>query len=154
MNFLYELILKIVSIARGYILCPAGGMQNNPYQNRKAPFKENGAETSQEDNGQRRKARRYFFIRVAFIIFIILLCLIMMLASPMRVFALGYVSETIVELILSALAGTAAYAFCAAGGAELIMCMIAAMGASLVVSVIAAGINTAVECGAWSDFFF
>lgn len=152
MNFLYELILKIVSIARGYILCPAGGMQNNPYQNRKAPFKENGAETSQEDNGQRRKARRYFFIRVAFIIFIILLCLIMMLASPMRVFALGYVSETIVELILSALAGTAAYAFCAAGGAELIMCMIAAMGASLVVSVIAAGINTAVECGAWSDF--
>lgn len=152
MNFLYELILKIVCIARGNILCPAGGMQNNTYQNRKAPFTESGAKTSTEDGKQRRKARRYFFIRIAFIIFIILLCLIMAIASPMRVFALGYASETIVELILSALAGTAAYTFLAAGGAELIACLCIGMAASITVSTIAAAINTAVECGAWSDF--
>lgn len=152
MNFLYELLLKIISIARGYILCPAGSMSNNTCQNRKAPFKEIGAETSSEADRQRGKARRYRFIRIAFIIFIILLCLILAVASPLRCFALGYASETIVELILSALAGTAAYTFAAAGGAELIACLLIGMGASITVSVIAAAINTAVECGAWQDF--
>lgn len=151
-NFLYEFLLKIVSIARGYILCPAGSVQNNTYQTRKAPFEESGAETSSEADRQRGKARRYRFIRIVFIIFIILLCLILAVASPLRCFALGYVSETIVELILSALAGTAAYAFAAAGGAELIACLLIGMGASITVSVIAAAINTAVECGAWQDF--
>lgn len=151
-NFLYELLLKIVSIARGYILCPAGSVQNNTYQNRKAPFEESGAESNSEADGQRGKARRYRFIRIAFIIFIILLCLILAVASPLRCFALGYASETIVELILSALAGTAAYAFAAAGGAELIACLCIGMAASITVSTIAAAINTAVECGAWSDF--
>lgn len=151
-NFLYELLLKIVSIARGYIPCPAGSVQNNTYQNRKAPFEESGAETSSEADIQRTKGRRYRFIRIAFIIFIILLCLILAFASPLRCFALGYASETIVELILSALAGTAAYAFAAAGGAELIACLLIGMGASITVSVIAAAINTAVECGAWQDF--
>ncbi|WP_448900778.1 hypothetical protein [Eubacterium sp.] len=152
MNFLYELLLKIISIARGYILCPAGSVQNNTYQNRKAPFEESGAESNSEADRQRGKARRYRFIRMAFIIFIILLCLIFAVASPLRCFALGYASETIVELILSALAGTAAYTFAAAGGAELIACLLIGMGASLTVSVIAAAINTAVECGAWQDF--
>lgn len=151
-NFLYELLLKIVSIARGYILCSAGSVQNNTYQNRKAPFEESGAATSSEVDRQRGKARRFRFIRIAFIIFIILLCLILAFASPLRCFALGYASETIVELILSALAGTAAYAFAAAGGAELIACLLIGMGASITVSVIAAAINTAVECGAWQDF--
>lgn len=151
-NFLYEFLLKIVSIARGYILCPAGIVQNNTYQNRKAPFEESGAETSSEADRQRGKARRYRFIRIAFIIFIILLCLILAFASPLRCFALGYASETIVELILSALAGTAAHAFLAAGGAELIASLLIGMGASITVSVIAAAINTAVECGAWQDF--
>ena len=151
-NFLYELLLKIVSIARGYILCPAGSMSNNTYQNRKAPFEECGAETSSEADRQRTKGRRYFFIRIAFIIFIILLCLILAVASPLRCFALGYASETIVELILSYLAGTAAFTFAAAGGAELIACLLIGMGASITVSVIAAAINKAVECGAWQDF--
>lgn len=151
-NFLYELLLKIVSIARGYIFCPAGILQNNSYQNRKAPFEESGAETSSEADRQITKGRRYRFIRIAFIIFIILLCLILAVASPLRCFSLGYASETIVELILSALAGTAAYAFAAAGGAELIACLLIGMGASITVSVIAAAINTAVECGAWQDF--
>lgn len=152
MNFLYELLLKIVSIARGYILCPAGSVQNNTYQNRKAPFEESGAESNSEADRQRGKARRYRFIRIAFIIFIIFLCLILAIASPLRCFALGYASETIVELILSALAGTAAYTFAAAGGAELIACLCIGMAASITVSTIAAAINTAVECGAWSDF--
>lgn len=152
MNFLYELLLKIVSIARGYILCPAGSVQNNTYQNRKASFEESGAATSSEADRQRTKGRKYRFIRIAFIIFIILLCLILAVASPLRCFALGYASETIVELILSALAGTAAYTFAAAGGAELIACLLIGMGASITVSVIAAAINTAVECGAWEDF--
>lgn len=152
MNFLYELLLKIISIARGYILCPAGSVQNNTYQNRKAPFEESGAATSSEADRQRTKGRNYRFIRIAFIIFIILLCLILAVASPLRCFALGYASETIVELILSTLAGTAAYAFAAAGGAELIACLLIGMGASITVSVIAAAINTAVECGAWHDF--
>ena len=152
MNFLYELLLKIVSIARGYILCPAGSVQNNTYQNRKAPFEESGAESNSEADGQRGKARRYRFIRIAFIIFIILLCLILAVSSPLRCFALGYATETIVELILSALAGTAAYTFAAAGGAELIACLCIGMAASITVSTIAAAINTAVECGAWSDF--
>ena len=152
MNFLYELLLKIVSIARGYILCPACNMSNNTYQNRKAPFEESGAESNSEADRQRTKGRRYRLIRIIFIIFIILLCLILAVASPLRCFALGYASETIVELILSALAGTAAHAFLAAGGAELILCIIAGMGAALTVAVIAAAINTAVECGAWQDF--
>ncbi|WP_296969099.1 hypothetical protein [uncultured Eubacterium sp.] len=152
MNFLYELLLKIISIARGYILCPAGSLQNNTYQNRKAPFEESGTETSSEADRQRTKGRRYRFIRIVFIIFIILLCLILAVASPLRCFALGYASETIVELILSALAGTAAYTFAAAGGAELIACLCIGMAASITVSTIAAAINTAVECGAWSDF--
>lgn len=152
MNFLYELLLKIISIARGYILCPAGSVQNNTYQNRKAPFEESGTETSSETDRQRTKGRRYRFIRIVFIIFIILLCLILAVASPLRCFALGYASETIVELILSALAGTAAYTFAAAGGAELIACLCIGMAASITVSTIAAAINTAVECGAWSDF--
>lgn len=150
--FLYELLLRIVSLARGYKLCPSGNLQNNRCQNRKAPFEESGAETSSEADRQRSKGRRYRFIRIAFIIFIILLCLILAVASPLRCFALGYASETIVELILSALAGTAAYAFAAAGGAELIACLLIGMGASITVSVIAAAINTAVECGAWQDF--
>lgn len=150
--FLYELLLKIVSIARGYILCPAGSLQNNTYQNRKAPFEESCSETSSEADRQRTKGRRYRLIRIVFVIFIILLCLILAVASPLRCFALGYASETIVELILSALAGTAAYAFASAGGAELIACLLIGMGASLTVSVIAAAINTAVECGAWEDF--
>lgn len=152
MNFLYELLLKIISIARGYILCPSGDLQNNKYQNRKAPFKESGAETNSEAERQRTKGRKYRFIRIVFIIFIILLCLILAVASPLRCFALGYATETIVELILSAFAGTAAHAFLAAGGAELILCIIAGMGAALTVAVIAAAINTAVECGAWQDF--
>lgn len=152
MNFLYELLLKIVAIARGYILCPAGNLQNNTYQNRKAPFEESGAESNSEADRQRTKGRRYRFIRIIFIIFIILLCLILAVASPLRCFALGYASETIVELILSALAGTAAYTFAAAGGAELIACLCIGMAASITVSTIAAAINTAVECGAWSDF--
>lgn len=152
MNFLYELLFKIVSIARGYILCPAGSVQNNTYKNRKAPFEESGAATSSEADRQRTKGRKFRLIRIAFIIFIILLCLILAVASPLRCFALGYASETIVELILSALAGTAAYAFAAAGGAELIACLLIGMGASITVSVIAAAINTAVECGAWQDF--
>lgn len=151
-NFLYELLLRIVSLARGLLLCPAGNLQNHRCQNRKAPFKESGAKTSSEADRQRGKARRYRLIRIAFIIFIILLCLILAVASPLRCFALGYASETIVELILSALAGTAAYTFAAAGGAELIACLLIGMGASLTVSVIAAAINTAVECGAWQDF--
>lgn len=152
MNFLYELLLKIISIARGYILCPTGSMSNNTYQNRKASFEESSAATSSEADRQRTKGRRYRLIRIAFIIFIILLCLILAVASPLRCFALGYASETIVELILSALAGTAAYTFAAAGGAELIACLLIGMGASITVSVIAAAINTAVECGAWEDF--
>lgn len=154
MNFLYELLLKIVSIARGYILCPSGNLQNNTYQNRKAPFEESGAKTSSEADRhrQRTKGRRHRLIRIVFIIFIILLCLILAVASPLRCFALGYASETIVELILSALAGTAAYTFAAAGGAELIACLCIGMAASITVSTIAAAINTAVECGAWSDF--
>lgn len=152
MNFLYELLFKIVSIARGYILCPACSVQNNTYQNRKAPFEESGAATSSEADRQRTKGIRYRLIRIVFIIFIILLCLILAVASPLRCFALGYASETIVELILSSLAGTAAYAFAAAGGAELIACLLIGMGASITVSVIAAAINTAVECGAWEDF--
>lgn len=152
MNFLYELLLKIVSIARGYILCPAGSVQNNTYQNRKAPFEESGAETSSEADRQRTKGRRYRFIRIVFIIFIILLCLILAIAFPLRCFALGYATETIVELILSTLAGTAAYAFLAAGGAEIIACICIGMAASLTVSIIAAAINTAVETGAWNDF--
>ena len=152
MNFLYELLLKIISIARGYILCPAGSVQNNTYQNRKAPFEESGAESNSEVDRQRTKGRRYRLIRIIFIIFIILLCLILAVASPLRCFALGYASETIVELILSALAGTAAYTFAAAGGAELIACLCIGMAASITVSTIAAAINTAVECGAWSDF--
>lgn len=152
MNFLYELLLKIVAIARGYILCPAGSVQNNTYQNRKTPFEESGAESNSEADRQRTKGRRYRFIRIIFIIFIILLCLILAVASPLRCFALGYASETIVELILSALAGTAAYTFAAAGGAELIACLCIGMAASITVSTIAAAINTAVECGAWSDF--
>lgn len=152
MNFLYELLLKIVSIARGYILCPAGSVQNNTYQNRKAPFEESGSESNSEADRQRGKARRYRFIRIAFIIFIILLCLILAVASPLRCFALGYATETIVELILSTLAGTAAYAFLAAGGAEIIACICIGMAASLTVSIIAAAINTAVETGAWNDF--
>lgn len=152
MNFLYELLFRIVSLARGYKLCPSGNFQNNRCQNRKAPFEESGAETSSEADRQRTKGRRYRFIRIAFIIFIILLCLILAFASPLRCFALGYASETIVELILSALAGTAAYTFAAAGGAELIACLLIGMGASITVSVIAAAINTAVECGAWQDF--
>ena len=152
MNSLYELLLRIVSLARGLLLCPAGNLQNNRCQNRKAPFKESGAETSSEADRQRTKGKRYRFIRIAFIIFIILLCLILAVASPLRCFALGYATETIVELILSALAGTAAYTFAAAGGAELIACILIGMGASITVSVIAAAINTAVECGAWQDF--
>lgn len=151
-NSLYELLLRIVSLARGLLLCPAGNLQNNRCQNRKAPFKESGAETSSEADRQRTKGKRYRFIRIAFIIFIILLCLILAVASPLRCFALGYATETIVELILSALAGTAAYTFAAAGGAELIACILIGMGASITVSVIAAAINTAVECGAWQDF--
>lgn len=150
--FFYELIFKIVSIARGYIPCFAGDLQNNSYKIRKAPFAESCSEADFEIAKQRAKARRNRIIKIAFIIFIILLALILAVVSPLRVFALGWASETIVELILSALAGTAASAFMAAGGAELITCLLVGMGASIVVSTLAAAINTAVECGAWSDF--
>lgn len=150
--FFYELLFKIVSIARGYIPCFAGDLQNNPYKIRKAPFEESCSEADFEISKQRSKSRRNQIIKIAFVIFIILLVLILAFVSPLRVFALGWASETIVELILSALAGTAASAFMAAGGAELIVCLIVGMCASIAVSTIAAAINTAVECGAWADF--
>lgn len=154
MNFLYELLLKIVSIARGYILCPAGNLQNNTYQNRKAPFEESGAESNSEADRQRGKARRYSFIRIAFVIFIILLCLILMLASPMRVFAIAYETIQVVELILSSVAFTTISAAASAPLVGLIVGMLGAMAVSLTVEMVAKGINTAVECGLWEDFYY
>lgn len=154
MNFLYELLLKIISIARGYILCPPGSVQNNTYQNRKAPFEESGAETSPEADRQRGKARRYRLIRIVFIIFIILLCLIMMLASPLRVFAIAYETVQVVELILSSVAFTTISAAASAPLVGLIVGMLGAMAVSLTVEMVAKGINTAVECGLWEDFYY
>lgn len=154
MNFLYELLLKIVSIARCYILCPAGSVQNNTYQNRKAPFEESGAETNSEADRQRTKGRRYRFIRIAFIIFIILLCFIMMLASPLRVFAIAYETVQVVELILSSVAFTTISAAASAPLVGLIVGMLGAMAVSLTVEMVAKGINTAVECGLWEDFYY
>ena len=154
MNFLYELLLKIVAIARGYILCPAGSVQNNTYQNRKAPFEESGAESNSEADRQRTKGRRYRFIRIIFIIFIILLCLIMMLASPLRVFAIAYETVQVVELILSSVAFTTISAAASAPLVGLIVGMLGAMAVSLTVEMVAKGINTAVECGLWEDFYY
>ena len=154
MNFLYELLLKIVAIARGYILCPAGSVQNNTYQNRKAPFEESGAESNSEADRQRTKGRRYRFIRIIFIIFIILLCFIMMLASPLRVFAIAYETVQVVELILSSVAFTTISAAASAPLVGLIVGMLGAMAVSLTVEMVAKGINTAVECGLWEDFYY
>lgn len=154
MNFLYELLLKIISIARGYILCPAGSVQNNTYQNRKAPFEESGAESNSEADRQRTKGKRYRFIRIAFIIFIILLCFIMMLASPLRVFAIAYETVQVVELILSSVAFTTISAAASAPLVGLIVGMLGAMAVSLTVEMVAKGINTAVECGLWEDFYY
>ena len=154
MNFLYELLLKIVAIARGYILCPAGNLQNNTYQNRKAPFEESGAESNSEVDRQRTKGRRYRFIRIIFIIFIILLCFIMMLASPLRVFAIAYETVQVVELILSSVAFTTISAAASAPLVGLIVGMLGAMAVSLTVEMVAKGINTAVECGLWEDFYY
>ena len=80
------------------------------------------------------------------------MCMLMAVAQPLRVYALGFASETILELLLSSLAGTAAYAFLAAGGAEIIICLLVGMGVSLAVSTIASGINASVENGSWFDF--
>lgn len=152
MNFLYEFLLKIVSIARGYILCPAGSVQNNTYQTRKAPFEESGAETSSEADRQRGKARRYRFIRIAFIIFIILLCLILAVASPLRCFAMSYANEQLYELLISSLASYAITGAAAVLAAETILPICIGICASLTVATIAQAINTAVECGAWQEY--
>lgn len=152
MNFLYELLLKIVSIARGYILCPAGSVQNNTYQNRKAPFEESGAESNSEADGQRGKARRYRFIRIAFIIFIILLCLILAISSPLRCFAMSYANEQLYELLISSLASYAITGAAAVLAAETILPICIGICASLTVATIAQAINTAVECGAWQEY--
>lgn len=154
MNFLYEFLLKIVSIARGYILCPACNMSNNTYQNRKAPFEESGAATSSEADRQRTKGRKYRLIRIAFIIFIILLCLILAIASPLRVFAIAYETVQVVELILSSVAFTTISAAASAPLVGLIVGMLGAMAVSLTVEMVAKGINTAVECGLWEDFYY
>lgn len=152
MNFLYELLLKIISIARGYILCPAGSVQNNTYQNRKAPFEESGAESNSEADRQRGKARRYRFIRIAFIIFIILLCLILAVASPLRCFAMSYANEQLYELLISSLASYAITGAAAVLAAETILPICIGICASLTVATIAQAINTAVECGAWQEY--
>lgn len=152
MNFLYELLLKIVSIARGYILCSAGNLQNNTYQNRKAPFKESGAESNSEADRQRTKGRRYRFIRIAFIIFIILLCLILAVASPLRCFAMSYANEQLYELLISSLASYAITGAAAVLAAETILPICIGICASLTVATIAQAINTAVECGAWQEY--
>ena len=152
MNFLYEFLLKVVSIARGNILCPAGSVQNNTYQNRKAPFKESGAATSSEADRQRTKGRRYHFIRIVFIIFIILLCLILAVASPLRCFAMSYANEQLYELLISSLASYAITGAAAVLAAETILPICIGICASLTVSTIAYAINLAVECGAWQEY--
>ena len=110
-------------------------------------------EASTEKNS-RARYKKYQFFKIAFVILIILMCLVLAICQPLRVYALGFASEAILEFILSSLAGTAAAAFLYAGGAELLLCLIAGMAASITVSTICAAINTAVECGAWDDFVF
>lgn len=149
----YEYILYWVSVARGYICRTSNNLQAHSYQCAASSDAQGCSTAVKEVAGKERQIElRYRILKIAFILIIALMILLMIIAQPLRVYALGYASETILELILSTLAGTAAYAFLAAGGAELIVALLVGMGVSLTVSMIAQAINVAVENGAWTDF--
>ena len=149
----YEFILYWVSVARGYICRTPNNLQVCPCQGTAASGSQGCATAVKENAGKERKFKvRYRSLKIAFLIIIVLMCILMAVAQPLRVYALGFASETILELLLSSLAGTAAYAFLAAGGAEIIICLLVGMGVSLAVSTIASGINASVENGSWLDF--
>ena len=149
----YEFILYWVSVARGYICRTPNNLQACPCQGTAASGSQGCATAVKENAGKERKFKvRYRSLKIAFLIIIVLMCMLMAVAQPLRVYALGFASETILELLLSSLAGTAAYAFLAAGGAELIVCILVGMGVSLTVSMIAGAINASVENGSWLDF--
>lgn len=149
----YEFILYWVSVARGYICRTPNNLQSCPCQGTASSGSQCCATAIKENAGKERKFKvRYRSLKIAFLIIIVLMCILMAVAQPLRVYALGFASETILELLLSSLAGTAAYAFLAAGGAELIVCILVGMGVSLTVSMIAGAINASVENGSWLDF--
>lgn len=149
----YEFILYWVSVARGYICRTPNNLQACSCQGT-ASSGSQGCATAVEENAEKERQIkvRYRSLKIAFLIIIVLICMLMAVAQPLRVYALGFASETILELLLSSLAGTAAYAFLAAGGAELIVCILVGMGVSLTVSMIAGAINASVENGSWLDF--
>lgn len=149
----YEFILYWVSVARGYICRTPNNLQAFPFQGTASSGSQGCSTAVKENAGKERKFKvRYRSLKIAFLIIIVLMCILMAVAQPLRVYALGFASETILELLLSSLAGTAAYAFLAAGGAELIVCILVGMGVSLTVSMIAGAINASVENGSWLDF--
>ena len=149
----YEFILYWVSVARGYICRTPNNLQACSCQGTASSGSQGCATAVKENAGKERQIKvRYRSLKIAFLIIIVLMCMLMAVAQPLRVYALGFASETILELLLSSLAGTAAYAFLAAGGAEIIICLLVGMGVSLAVSTIASGINASVENGSWFDF--
>lgn len=149
----YEYILYWVSVARGYICRTPNNMQDHSYQCAAASCAQGSTTAVEETTGKERKIKvRYRSLKIAFLIIIVLMCMLMAVAQPLRVYAMGYASESIYELLMSTLAGSAATVFLAAGGYHIIIAMLAGMCVSLAVSNLAGAINASVENGSWFDF--
>lgn len=149
----YEFILYWVSVARGYICHTPNNLQACSCQGTAASGSQGCATAVKENAGKERKFKvRYRSLKIAFLIIIVLMCILMAVAQPLKVYAMGYTAESIYELLMSMLAGSAATTFLVAGGYHILIALLAGMGVGLAVSALAGAINASVENGSWFDF--
>lgn len=149
----YEFILYWVSVARGYICHTPNNLQACSCQGTAASGSQGCATAVKENAGKERKFKvRYRSLKIAFLIIIVLMCILMAVAQPLKVYAMGYAAESIYELLMSMLAGSAATTFLVAGGYHILIALLAGMGVGLAVSALAGAINASVENGSWFDF--